>query len=344
MNARFLTQELSGVQRYAFEMCLQMKNIFPEIIFLSPKKIVHHNMASQLSARSIGVNSGHLWEQLDLVMFLVRFKDSILINLANTGPVLVRRQVITIHDLAVWDAKEYYHPFFVMWYRWLIHHLVKNALGIFTVSETEKMKLVSKFKLAAENVYVTYNGIASNMKLNPIQSVSKKEKIILYVGAMTAKKNVSLLVEYFTNSCLFDEYRLYLVGKKSSIMQPANFQQTEKIIWLQDLSDEDLVKLYQKAECFVTLSENEGFGIPILEALYYGCKVICADIPVFRELYGQYVYFCNPQNAEEVIARFESLPNYVLPNKNQISHLFEKYNYTTSANLMLQTLQKLCST
>lgn len=324
-------------------MCLQMKNISPEIIFLSPKKIIQHEMSTQLSVLRVGVNSGQLWEQLDLVIFLSSFKDYVLINLANTGPICIRQQVITIHDLAVWDAKKYYHPFFVWWYKLLISRLVKKVLGVFTVSETEKMNITQRFMLAETQVFVTYNGLASSMIKSSLPLQTGKDKIILYVGSVVAKKNIDLLVDSFLKSNLSEGYQLYLVGRKGKMMDEVNVQLDKQIIWLQDLSDEELVKLYQRAECFVSLSESEGFGIPVLEALYFGCKVLCADIPVNRELYNHYAYFCNPKNQKEVLAKMESLPNAQLPTKNQISLLLDKYNYTSSAYTMLHTLQKICS-
>ncbi len=212
-------------------MCLQMKNIFPEIIFLSPPHILQEEMAEQLQVQSIGFNSGHFWEQVDLVIYLSRFKNKLLINLANTGPIFIRSQVITLHDVAVWEAKEYYHPLFSFWYRLMISQLVKKAKLIFTVSETEKLKIVQRFKLSQEHVQVTYNGIANNMLASPLPDNLIKEEIILYVGAITAKKNVHILVEAFSSSNLFKHYKLILVGRESSIMGQAKFQVNDQIIW-----------------------------------------------------------------------------------------------------------------
>ena len=72
VNARFLTQPVSGVQRYGIECSRQIKKLLPDTVFLTPKNILHHDIANELGARVIGLNTGHLWEQADLPLFLLR--------------------------------------------------------------------------------------------------------------------------------------------------------------------------------------------------------------------------------------------------------------------------------
>ena len=55
-------------------------------------------------------------------------------------------------------------------------------------------------------------------------------------------------------------------------------------------NDFELEKFYKKANLFVSLSEHEGFGLTLLEAMKFGCPVVCSDIPVFREIYNNSMY------------------------------------------------------
>src|SRR4051812_10015581 len=100
VNARFLTQPLSGVQRYGIECSLQIKKIRPATVFLTPPGAIHTEVAEQLGAQTIGTHSGHRWEQFDLVSYMRKQKGAPLVNLANTAPLFYSNNYITIHDLA----------------------------------------------------------------------------------------------------------------------------------------------------------------------------------------------------------------------------------------------------
>ncbi len=100
INARFLTQPISGVQRYGIECSRQIKKLNPETIFVTPANIIHTSIAAELGAITIGKNTGHRWEQIDLPRYLKSVDSPPLINLANTGPLFYKNSYLTIHDLA----------------------------------------------------------------------------------------------------------------------------------------------------------------------------------------------------------------------------------------------------
>ena len=88
INARFLTQKLTGVQRFAIELCFQMKErLGGDVQFVVPYNIIHTEIAEQLGAVVIGKKRGHLWEQIDLPIYLKAKGSPILICLGNTAPV-----------------------------------------------------------------------------------------------------------------------------------------------------------------------------------------------------------------------------------------------------------------
>lgn len=71
VNCRFLTQKITGVQRFAIEICKQLKLKYPEhFIFVAPNNITNKEIAHLLEVKCIGRNKGHLWEQLDLPNYL----------------------------------------------------------------------------------------------------------------------------------------------------------------------------------------------------------------------------------------------------------------------------------
>ena len=71
VNSRFLTQPITGVQRFSIELSLQLKKkLGCQVLFVSPSNILHYDLAKILEVKVIGRRTGHAWEQLDLPLFL----------------------------------------------------------------------------------------------------------------------------------------------------------------------------------------------------------------------------------------------------------------------------------
>lgn len=79
-------------------------------------------------------------------------------------------------------------------------------------------------------------------------------------------------------------------------------EQGRRLFYVQQISDEFLERLYAVASCLIAASECEGFGLPLIEAAQRGLPVIARDIPVFREVAGDYAYYFADTSEPEVIA------------------------------------------
>ncbi|HCL16602.1 MAG TPA: glycosyltransferase family 1 protein, partial [Pseudomonas sp.] len=97
--ARFLTQETRGVQRFAEQVCLELGAMRKDLTFVAPQDTPVHGSAERLQVRRIGRNRGHLWEQLDLPLWLARNGRPPLVSLCNTAPLIYRNQIATHHDI-----------------------------------------------------------------------------------------------------------------------------------------------------------------------------------------------------------------------------------------------------
>lgn len=100
VNARFLTQPITGVQRYSLEISLQLKQLMPSIRFVAPQNVIHPEMVEALGVELVGSRTGHAWEQIDLPRFLRSNGSPLLVNLANTAPLLYGNKISTLHDIA----------------------------------------------------------------------------------------------------------------------------------------------------------------------------------------------------------------------------------------------------
>ncbi len=338
VNARFVTQPLTGVQRYAFECCMQMKKTNSNLVFLSPKNTVHREWADKLDVQTLGFNTGHRWEQLDLAFYLVTKKDAVLFNPCNTAPWLLNINYITVHDISYALYKENNTFLFSSWYNFLLPRIIKKARHVFTVSETVKRELIAIYDTAPEKISITYNGIPAPFETNgsiPIQ----KEKIILAVGSLTKRKNLTLLVDAFLSSSLKNHYTLVIAGSSYQAFSKINLQAHDRIVIKSSLTDTELSACYQQAEIFVSLSLYEGFGLPVLEAICSNCKVLCADIATYHELFEDYVYFCDHLDKADVARMLESMSQTELSEPVDQELLKNKFSFSESAAHLLSWLE-----
>jgi glycosyltransferase involved in cell wall biosynthesis len=129
---------------------------------------------------------------------------------------------------------------------------------------------------------------------------------------------------------------LIIIGSNIGIYKQDEITKNAKIEFYENISDHALSQWYKRAQFFVSMSSYEGFGLPVLEALFYNCCVICSNIEVYNELYNQHVYFCEIEN-NELLQLFNNL-SYLPLLKIDMSALIQKYNYEKSAQYIYTLL------
>ncbi len=341
VNARFLSQPISGVQRYAIECCRKIKKIHPTTVFVAPHNIWNKEVAAELEAQVIGSRTGHPWEQLDLPSWLKKQGRPPLWNPCNTAPLSYTNNYITLHDLAFYHHPEWNSRAFSMWYNLLMPRLARKARHLFTVSNTIKGEILIYYHVPAERVSVTYNGISESMLAAPPGRVPK-ERIILSVGSFNKRKNHHLLIDAFRNSDIKNTYRLIIIGDKSKVFAETGIDEQQlaasNIILHRHMPEAELIEMYHRAEIVVSLSAYEGFGIPVLEGLYNGCKVVCSDIPVYRELFDGVVSFCDPASQGSVVQAIKDAASGPYPTREKVDQLTERYSYDNAVAELLKQL------
>ena len=123
INGRFLSQRVTGVQRYAREVVRGLDQLLinqtldpgqVSIEVLVPQDVEDLPVYEQVQIRAVGSRQGHLWEQWDLPRAA---KGQTLLNLGNTAPLLKTDQCVTIHDVSVYAVPEAYSNPFIAWYK-----------------------------------------------------------------------------------------------------------------------------------------------------------------------------------------------------------------------------------
>jgi glycosyltransferase involved in cell wall biosynthesis len=306
INARFLTQNVTGVQRYAIEISKQLKKLYPDIKFISPKKIIHKDLMNEFCGLTCGILTGHSWEQIVLPNYLKKVNNPLLINLGNTAPLFYKKQIITIFDLSFLINPEWFSKTFYYYYRFLIPKIAKKSLKIITISEFSKKEIIRLLHIPEQKIKVIHGGVDTKFK----KKVSVKElfknrpkNYILSVLSLEPRKNINNLILAFKKIGLHD-IQLILVGSRSNVFasnELKDFIHSQKnIIFSGYIPDDELIRLYSEAKLFVYPSYYEGFGLPPLEAMACGCPVVVSNVASLPEVCGDAAQYVDPDNIEGI--------------------------------------------
>ncbi|TXE13003.1 glycosyltransferase family 4 protein [Seonamhaeicola algicola] len=303
INARFLTQPITGVQRFAIEISkIVKKQLEGEVVFVTCPGVIHYELFKELDAKIIGINKSHLWEQIDLYVYLLKNKKPLLVSFGYTGPLYYKNQIVSIHDVAFKYYKETFSKTFSLVYNFIVPRLAKKCVHIFSVSESAKNEVCKELGVEGDKITVVYNGISSFFKkIDKGKTIKKHAKpYILTVSSHHPRKNFNRLIEAFKRIDN-DKIDLYIIGNfVSHFSDSTNDQSNENIKFLTNITDNELLGYYQNAELFVFPSLYEGFGIPVIEAMSQNLPCVLSDIPVFKEIGDKSVIYVNPQNVNSI--------------------------------------------
>ena len=304
INGRFLTQPMTGVERYAYNICKALAALHQPFTIVCPKAHIHPDYnVNDLNIVHFGIGNSHFWEQCVLPFFFIGKKDYIVLSFTGLGSILIRHKVMTIHDLSFLKNPSWYSRAYYWYYRFMTPLAVKTSQQILTVSEFSKSEILRFYPfLKAEKISVVYNAIDRQLFKPQTSDISSQtsDPFVLCVSSIDPRKNFARLIEAcqgLTNA------KLYIVGKYNRVFsQETNLDTTsDHIQFLGRVSDEELVRLYNQAACFVFPSLYEGFGLPPLEAMACGCPVLVSDIPVEREVCGDAAQYFNPLEPNNIL-------------------------------------------
>lgn len=345
VNARFLTQEITGVQRYGMEISRELKKQNPEIQFICSRNIIHNDLADELGVIQIGQLSGHLWEQIELPLYLKKINEPLLINLANTAPAFYKNKVSTIHDIAFEKFPQNFSWRFRQFYKFLVPKIISNSRKVFTVSDFSKSEICSLYSIPHSCVEVIKNATSSIFIHSP--ATKTRQKYILAVSSLTQQKNFSNLIDAF-NMLDDDQHELLLVGSINRNFAPQSLIEkidaNPRIKFAGRISDSELVTLYSNAKAFVYPSLYEGFGIPPLEAQACGCPVICSKIASLPEVCGDSALYFDPYNVIDIASKIDNLLADPKLSETLVLRGYENIKYfswSASAAALLASIQDL---
>jgi glycosyltransferase involved in cell wall biosynthesis len=318
INGRFLTQPITGVQRYSRQIIRTLDRLLTtgkltssghDLVCLVPPDYTEDPGWSSIRLRKVGRLHGNLWEQLDLPWHA---RSGLLFSPANIGPFLHTNQVVSIHDASVYAIPEAYSFTFRTKYRLSLQRSARIAHYIITCSEFSKRELIRYCNMRPERIKVIPLAGEQLSELAPDETAInrfglKGKTYFLGIGSLSPHKNFQGLISAFQQ---LDRPGVDLVlvgGKFSRVFQTTQVDQYSGIHLLGYLQDAEILSLYKHAAGFVFPSFYEGFGIPVLEAMTAGCPVISSRAASLPEVGGDAVLYCDPNDPADIACQMKNL-------------------------------------
>lgn len=325
IDGRSLTQQVSGISRYILELVKGYVRKYGEenivtivnspIDYFPYKYLVCHYQRHKFV------------DNMKYSRWLAKQKYDIYHAGDMIGPFWHKkgvRHIITCHDLIflivpkvckLSRERDLLHKFRI---KLFFKYIVQDADMIISVSKTTHDDLkriygVDSFILreginkilCKEDTHIKYEGLDKNT-------------YFLYVGLGSPYKNIDFLVSAFLSA--ITDKKLVICGKGHCVVE------SPRIIYTGYVEDECLDYLYKNCAAFIFPSKYEGFGLPILEALSYGCKVFSSNTGSLGEFSPAVVHFFNPNKKQDLIDLINDCDDIVI-DKEAIDHYLQSFDW-----------------
>lgn len=300
-----------GIGQYAYQLLRQLHDFDKGnnyTVFL-PQPPLPDMPGKSKNWRYLVGRPGPLWTILQLPKLITRVQLDVFFSPTHYGPWFSRLpQVLSVMDLSYLHFPEMFQTQDLLQLKYMGAISIKRAKKILTISEFSRREISKHYDYPKNDIEVTYPGFKSKIKNQKskvqikIQKLAKK--YILFVGTIQPRKNIVRLVEAF-EMLNIEDMKLVIVGKKGWLYEPILKRlevspKKERIIYLDFVSDEDLSTLYKNAACFCLPSLYEGFGIPVAEALSFGCPVVVSQTSSLPEVAGMAGIYVDPLNSVDI--------------------------------------------
>ena len=182
----------------------------------------------------------------------------------------------------------------------------KKVKKIMTVSNYSKSQIIKECGIMDKNIFVSYNGL-DDIYYNKISN-NKRDIDITYIATFEKRKNHKFLMDALSLYSGKNDLNVLLIGKDLGLMEDikniSNQLVNVKVRFADSIDSENqIIDIYDRTKLFVYPSLYEGFGMPLIEAISRNCKIICSDIPVFREIAGDIPDYFNLNESPSILTK-----------------------------------------
>ena len=227
------------------------------------------------------------------------------------APFRFTKEIVTIHDIFPLSGRDYSTPEFQRKFSRLLLEAVARAALVITPSEYTAEQLVRHAGLVREKIRVIPEGVdLPDHWMTPEERVLERERLVgkgnelvLSVGALQTRKNIVNSLRAL--ELLPPRYRMILAGGDGHGSEAIhdfirNGQLGSRVAVLGHVSAGRLDAMYQSAGVLLFPSLEEGFGLPVLEAMSHGLPVVASNASSLPEVGGDAVLYADPHDVREI--------------------------------------------
>ncbi|MDM1293474.1 glycosyltransferase family 4 protein [Sphingobacterium sp. N143] len=320
-DAKRFFNNTSGLGNYSRDLVRILSKFVPQNDYLlyTPKTSIEH-YTNLVDSKQIKVPHGYInrhfpnyWRTKRIVSDLKKDQIAIFHGLSGEIPVDLGaaqvKSIVSMHDLIFMRYPALYRPIDRWIYQKKFAYACRQSDKIVAISKQTKNDIIEFFNIPEEKINIIYQGCHEAFKTE--KTAAEKEALkkrlglpnefLLNVGTIEERKNALSIVKAIENI----DIPLVIVGKSTKYqLQLKEFidkhQMNHRVHFLSGLNMQELSVLYSSALAFIYPSIYEGFGIPIIEALYSGTPVITTNSGVFPEAGGPFSQYVSPHDIEDI--------------------------------------------
>lgn len=361
IDARLPGYRDGGISTYTRQLVLALEALQPNHEFT----IVHHRKgAERLGVRFPRVD---VWtpphnrvERLSLSLELLPHRFDVLHSPDFIPPYRgAKHHVITVHDLTFLYFPQYLTSNARRYYNAQIGAACKDADHILAVSNATRDDLIGVLNVKKDKITVQPHGVSAryrplhyDISQKVLEDLQLPPTYILHVGTFEPRKNILGLLRAYREilSQLSDVPPLLLVGRPGWLFEET-WQQIESlhlkdhVIWRQEVTDEQLPAIYNRAAIFVSPSHYEGFGMPALEAMACGTVPIVSNRSSLPEVVGDVGLLVDPDDTNSIasaILNALSDTQWLAINRSAAIQRATQFTWERSARIALDAYTMVC--
>ncbi len=320
---RLLIEHPAGAEKYSYNLFSALSNVDKNnkyIVYFKSKPSNEYwkslsNDNPNFSYKVI--NKTISWMQIDLAWELIKNPVDVFFTSVHTMPIFRHPKtkfVGMIHGLEQSYIHGYSNPFIRFFIIGPVEYTAKHSNHLIVPSVATQEALLNKGWVKEDKITIINEGVGKNFykrSEKEIQDVKNKfnlgnDDYLLFVSTIQPRKNIPNMIDAFSKVCnSYPNLKLAIAGKKGwdyeeSINAPSKFKVEDKVIFLGRVSDEDSPILFSGAKSHINVSFEEGFGLPLLEAMACEVPSIVSNIPAFKEVGGDLPAYVDPNSTESI--------------------------------------------
>ena len=321
-DAKRFFHNKTGLGNYSRDLIRILAQYHPENSYLlynpKPKKIDRIPIDGKIIIEHLPDSKkdkklSSLWRLFSICSQIKKDKVELFHGLSGEIPIGLHKTgvktVVTIHDLIFMRYPNLYSYFDRKIHYYKFKYAANKADLVIAISEQTKRDIVTYLNINPDKIKVIYQGCAPVFKEeipNEYLELTRSKyqlptQFILNVGTIETRKNVLSVIKAIKEI----DTQLVIIGKKTAYFKEINSYILEnnlqnKVIFLENVELKELASIYRMATVFIYPSVFEGFGIPIIEALYSKTPVITSKGGCFSEAGGENSIYIDPLNPDEL--------------------------------------------